>query len=67
MGLNINQEDIQKLVQDKKLMDEVVKRVLDAPRPGDNLVEEIVNKLTDVLEDDPSQRRYDDQREGFPC
>lgn len=53
MGLNINQKDIQKLARDKKLMDEVIGRVLEAPKQRDSLAKEIVNKLADILEDDP--------------
>jgi len=53
MGMDINKADVLNLLQDEKLIDDVVKRVVDDPKVLDDLAEEIADEMSDYLEDDP--------------
>lgn len=53
MGLSISMTDVQSLLGDEKLMDEMVKQVLDDPDAMDNLAGSIANELSGIIEDDP--------------
>jgi hypothetical protein len=53
MGMDINKADVLNLLQDEKLIDDVVKRVVDDPEVLDDLAEEIADEMSDYLEDDP--------------
>ncbi len=53
MGMNISMADVQSLLGDEKLMDELVKQVLDDPDAMDDLAGSIADELSDIIEDDP--------------
>jgi len=53
MGMDINKADVLNLLQDEKLIDDVVKRVVDDPEVLDDLAEEVADEMSDYLEDDP--------------
>jgi len=53
MGMNISIADVQSLLRDEKLMDEMVKQVLDDPDAMDDLAGSIAEELSDAIEDDP--------------
>lgn len=53
MGFNINAADVLDLLTDKKLMDEVVEKVLDDPDTMDDLAGSIAEELSDIMQDDP--------------
>lgn len=54
MGMDINKAGVLNLLQDEKLIDDVVKRVVDDPEVLDDLAEEIADEMSDYLEDDPA-------------
>ena len=54
MGMDINKADVLNLLQDEKLIDDVVKRVVDDPEVLDDLAEEIADEMSDYIEDDPA-------------
>lgn len=54
MGMDINKADVLNLLQDEKLIDNVVKRVVDDPEVLDDLAGEIADEMSDYLEDDPA-------------
>ena len=56
MGMDINKADITELLQDKKLVDEVVKKLVDDPEVLDELAEDIAEEIAEYLEDDPTVR-----------
>jgi len=49
--------DVHKLMQDSKLMTEIVKAVVEDPDTLDSLADDIADKLSDELEDDPELRQ----------
>ena len=53
MGMNVSMADVQSLLGDEKLMDEMVKQVLDDPDAMDDLAGSIADELSDIIEDDP--------------
>ena len=53
MGLNIPIADVQNLLGDEKMMDELVKQVLDDPDAMDGLAGSIAEELSGIIEDDP--------------
>ena len=53
MGMDINKADVLNLLQDEKLIDDVVKKVVDDPEVLDDLAENIADEMSDYLEDDP--------------
>ena len=57
MGIDINKADVLKLLQDDKLVDEVVKKVVDDPEVLDGLAEDVADEISDYLEDDPAIRQ----------
>ena len=57
MGMDVNTADVMKLLQDEKLVDEVVKKVIDDPEVLDDLAEDIADEISDYLEDDPNTRQ----------
>ena len=57
MGMDINTADVLKLLQDKKLIDAVVEKVVDDPEVLDELAEEVADEIADYLEDDPAIRQ----------
>lgn len=57
MGMDVNTADVMKLLQDEKLVDEVVAKVVDDPEVLDDLAENIADELSDYLEDDPVIRQ----------
>ena len=57
MGMDINKVDVLKLLQDEKLVDEIVKKVVDDPEVLDELAEDIADEISDYLEDDPAIRQ----------
>jgi len=54
MGMDVDTADVMKLLQDEKLVDEVVKKVVDDPEVLDELAEDIADEMSDYLEDDPA-------------
>ena len=52
----ITQSDVQRLVQDKELMSEVAKALVEDPEAMDDLADDIADKLDDELEDNPEFR-----------
>ncbi len=54
MGMDINKADVLNLLQDEKLIDEVVKKIVDEPEVLDDLAEDIADEMSDCLEDDPA-------------
>lgn len=57
MGMDINKADVLNLLQDEKLVDEVVKKVVDDPEVLDELAEDVADEISDYLEDDPQIRQ----------
>ncbi len=55
--MDIEKTDIMKLLQDDKLMDEIVKKVIADPKVLDGLADDIADELSDYLEDDPAIRQ----------
>ncbi len=55
--MDIEKTDIMKLMQDSKLMDEIVKKVVEDPKVLDGLADDIADELSDYLEDDPTIRQ----------
>ena len=53
----ITDSDVQKLMEDKELMTEVAKAIVEDPEAMDNLADDIADKLEDELEDNPELRR----------
>ena len=53
----ITDSDVQKLMEDKELMTEVAKAIVEDPEAMDNLADDIGDKLEDELEDNPELRR----------
>jgi len=56
MGIDMNKADIIKLLQDEKLVDEVVKKIVDDPEVLDELAGDVAEEIADYLEDDPAVR-----------
>ena len=56
MGL-ITDSDVKKLIEDKELMAEVAKAIVEDPKAMDDLADDIADKLEDELEDNPELRR----------
>ena len=56
MGL-IQESDVGRLFQDKALMDEIVKGLVEDPNTMDQLAEDIADKVQDALEDDSDMRQ----------
>ncbi len=50
------ERDVKKLLQDKELMSEIAKGVVEDPQAMDDLAEDIADKLSDELEDDSELR-----------
>lgn len=57
MDIDITRADVQKLLQDDKLVDEVVRKVVDDPEVLEELAEEVAGEIADHLEDDPTIRQ----------
>ena len=55
--MDIKETDIKKLLQDDKLIDEIVKKVVEDPKVLDELADDIADELSDYLEDDPAIRQ----------
>ncbi len=53
----ITDTDVKKLMEDKELMAEVAKAIVDDPKAMDDLADDIADKLEDELEDSPELRR----------
>jgi len=53
MGMDISKADVQKLLQNDKLVDEVVKKVVEDPEVLKDLAEEVAEQISDYIEDDP--------------
>ena len=49
--------DVRKLMQDSKLMTEIAKAVVEDPETLDSVADDIAEKLSDELEDDPVWRQ----------
>lgn len=56
MGL-IQDTDVERLLQDKSLMEDVAKAMVEDPETMASLADDIADKLSDALEDDPEMRR----------
>ena len=56
MGL-IQDTDVRGLMDDKELMAEVAKAIVEDPKAMDDLADDIADKLEDELEDNPELRR----------
>ncbi len=54
MGMDINKADVLNLLQDEKLIDDVVKKIVDDPEALDDLAEDIADEMSDYLENDPA-------------
>lgn len=52
MGMDINTVDVLNLLQDEKLIDEVVKKIVDDPDVLDELAGNIADEISDYLQDD---------------
>ncbi len=48
--------DVQKLLQDEELMTDIAKAVVEDPEAMDDLAEDIADKLSDLMGDDPALR-----------
>jgi len=57
MGFNIQKSDIEKLLQDKKLMKAIIKKVVNNPKSMGGLVKDLTKKLVDVLQDSPEFKK----------
>lgn len=57
MSMDVNTANVMKLLQDEKLVDEVVKKVVDDPEVLDDLAEDIAGEMSGYLEDDPNVRQ----------
>jgi len=57
MGMDIKKEDVQKLLQNDKLVDEVVKKVVEDPEVLKDLAEEVAEQISDYIEEDPTIRQ----------
>ena len=49
----LSEEEAKVLIQDKKLVDEVVRNVIEDPKAMEDLAEEIADDIAGALEDDP--------------
>lgn len=60
MGMDVTNEDVRRLLQDKKFMDQVIAKVCDDPESLEDLAEDVADEISDQLEDDPAvkQRIY---------
>lgn len=56
MGIDVNESDVRKLLQDPGLVEEIAKGVMEDPEALGDLAEDIADELSDVLEDDPEFR-----------
>ena len=56
MGL-ITEADVGRLLQDEKLMDQVVHGLVEDAQTMDNLADEIADKVQDAMEDDPELKQ----------
>ena len=54
----ITESDVKKLMEDKELMAEVAKAIVEDPKAMDDLADDIADKLEDELEDNPELRRH---------
>jgi len=57
MGMDISKADVQKLLQNDKLVDEVVKKVVEDPEVLKDLAEEVAEQISDYIEEDPAIRQ----------
>lgn len=57
MGTDHNKADIMKLLEDEKLVDEVVKKIVEDPEVLDDLAEDIGEEIAEYLEKDPKIRQ----------
>lgn len=53
MGFDVSTANVMDLLKNKKMMDTVIKKALDDPEVMDNLADSIVDKLSDVIENNP--------------
>ena len=56
MGL-IQESDVGRVLQDEKLMDQVVTGLVENSQTMDSLADDIADKVQDALEDDPELRQ----------
>ncbi|MDV2496559.1 MAG: hypothetical protein RX316_10195 [bacterium] len=54
MGYEVSRADARKLLEDKKLMDEVVREALANPEVLEELAESVADEISEVIEDDPT-------------
>jgi hypothetical protein len=54
MGIEISEHEVRKLLQDEKLVNEVIAKVVEDPDVLDDLAEDVADELSDLLEDDPA-------------
>lgn len=52
MDIDITNADVSKLLQDEKLVDEVVKEILEDPEALDDLASKVASEIADNLEND---------------
>lgn len=57
MGYEISKEDVQVFLKDKKLMNEVVKKVTEDKEILDGLASDIAEELSSAMEDDPNMKK----------
>jgi len=57
MGMDLSTADIMKLLQDKKLIDDVIAKVVGDPEALDGLAEDVADEISDYIEDDPAIRQ----------
>lgn len=55
--MDINKADVLKLLEDEKLVDEVVKKIVKDPEVLDDLAEDIGEEIAEYLERDPKIRQ----------
>ena len=57
MGMDIKKADVMELLGDEKLVNEVVKKIVEDPEVLDDLAEDIGEEIANYLEHDPKVRQ----------
>ena len=53
MGIDVSKADARKVLDDKKFMDEVVRKALADPEVLEGLAESVADEISEVIEEDP--------------
>jgi len=54
MGMDIKTADVETLLKDNKLVNEIVKKVVDDPEALGELAEDVADEMAECLENDPA-------------